>query len=163
MTPFLPSRLCLQAGVLEWIIEVLIWTSSVFEFWGPLPVIDFIWGWFISRLSTAINVQRPDLSLLTSKTQAGVFQVWSKVTFGATLWTHQSVEGSVNSLLIRIPYECVCVSFSSVVHRILFTCPYCGVWLGQESALWGSKIVLNLSEKPVLCAYSLRWKWKFSV
>lgn len=39
---------------------------------GPLTVMDLIWGWVISRFSTAINVQRNDLRLLTSKTQTGL-------------------------------------------------------------------------------------------
>lgn len=74
-----PSGICLclqgQAGCLEWLIEVLMWTLPLIVLplrsGGPLSVMDLIWGWFISRLSTAINVQRTDLRLLTSKAQTG--------------------------------------------------------------------------------------------
>lgn len=111
------SCLCLQgqAGCLEWIIEVLMWTSSVAVLpprssLGLLPVMDLIWGWFISRLSTAINVRRNDLRLLTSKAQtvlrSGMMKgdIWCYPVDTPVCWSLCNLSAHLYQC------ECVCVA-----------------------------------------------------
>lgn len=60
---------CLSASLL--FLKTLMWTSSLIMlslmFMGPQLIMDLIWGWCISWLSTAVNVQKSDLRLWTSK------------------------------------------------------------------------------------------------
>lgn len=62
---------CLTTSLLY--LKTLMWTSSLIMLllmsMSPKPVMDLIWGWCISWLSTAVNVQRSDLRLWTSKAQ----------------------------------------------------------------------------------------------
>ncbi len=79
---------------------------------------EVIWGCSLQRL------------------RQGCVQVWWKVTFGATLWTQQSVEGAVNSQLIYISVS-VCVRRLSLLQLDLSTCPFCVFDWGWETAFVG--------------------------
>lgn len=65
----------------------------------------------------------------------GRVQVWWKVTFGATLWTRQSVEGAVNSQLIYICAS-VYVWLFSLMQSVSFV-HYCVCVWGRETAFLG--------------------------
>lgn len=109
---YVPSGMCLclqgKPGSLEWIFEILMWTQywgtrgsspsdgphlrggSFHAFQQPLMFRGVIWRGSLQRA------------------RQSCVQVWWKVTFRASLGTHQSVVGSVNSQLILYLYMCTC-------------------------------------------------------
>jgi len=128
---------------------------------GLLPVMDLIWGWFISRLSSAIKVQRRDLRALTSKAQTALCVRYDERWHSAPPCVGPPVCWRLWEPSAHLK-QCVCSRSCSLWG--LSMCPFC-VFIGVELAFPGwttSCICVCVTVKTIypaeqhLYAYSLK-------
>lgn len=117
------------------------------DMWVPHFVIDLIWGWLISCLSTTISVQGCDLRLLASNARAGVRSGMMK---GSVRRSPVDTADWWTLFAYIAPCRRACVALPPL-HSVIFV---------TQSQTWGQRVVRkqpDLVSQPA--EFWLMWQW----